>query len=364
MKQNQPKTIYIITFHHVLNYGAVLQAYALSRFLKENNYRTKIIDYRPVYFMYRTYRPAKGLLKSLQKVRKNIRFHRFRKNFLPLTTKVFFDIRMLEKGFKNVEGVFICGSDQIWNTQITGGKIDRGYFLDFLSSKNQKRIAYAASIGNTPFKNDDTNKIKTILNRFSKILMREDFGKKELGLITNDEIKSEIVVDPSLLIQDYNEILDFTLVPEQPYMISYLTEDSPSVRLYIKEIQERVQLPLINLGHHRIDWADKNYLIESPSKWLAVFSRASVVCTNSFHGTAYSLIFKRNFTVFSRETKKKLNRRQLTLLENLDLKGRFIYEVSDIREMHLLSIDYKDINYKYSSLISKSQKMLISAIEN
>lgn len=356
------KKIHTITFHHVLNYGAVLQAYALTKFLRDEGYEVEILDYRPSYFMFQTYRPAKGIFKTINKVKKNIRFYKFRRDFLPLSKEIFFNISSLKKKFVNTNDYFVCGSDQVWNANLTKDKIDKGYFLNFLPN-NAIKISYAASMGNTSFEEHHNEAIEA-LSSFDKILVREDFAQNEISKISNNTIDSNIVVDPTLLLNDYNEILDFSMVPNEPYLVSYLTENSKEVKEYIRKVVNMTGLPLINLGHHYIKDAQKNYLYESPSKWLGIFSKATMVCTNSFHGNAYSLIFKRNFTVFSRSTKKELNRRQLTLLENLGLEHRFIYKIEEFKEKHLNDIDYNKVNPKYNTLVNKSKKLLIEAIEN
>lgn len=355
------KKVYTITFQHVLNYGAVLQAYALAKFLKDNDIETEVVDYRPTYFVYQTYRPRKGLNKTYNKFLKNIRFYKFRRDFLPLTNKIFFNVKSLITFFKSSRDSFVCGSDQVWNSQLTNGVLDSGYFLDFLP-KTAKKIAYAASMGNTPFKKQDKIEAKRLLKSFNTILVREDFAQTQVNKITDNECDSEIVVDPTLLIDDYSEILDFSLVPDYPYLVSYLTEDSHEVRAYISKVKEMTGLPLINLGHHEIKEAKKNYLYESPSKWLGVFSKATLVCTNSFHGNAYSLIFKRNFTVFTRVTKKQLNRRQLTLLENLGIENRFIENLNELNENHLKPIDYAEVSNKYDTLVNESKTNLLKSI--
>ncbi|WP_459210264.1 polysaccharide pyruvyl transferase family protein [Aquimarina rhabdastrellae] len=354
------KKIYTITFHHVLNYGAVLQAYALAKFLKNNDKNVSIIDYRPSYFLYKTYRPKKKIFTTYTKVLKAIRFYKFRRDFLPLTDDIFFSTKSLKKAFSKSDDFFICGSDQVWNANLTNGKLDEGFFQDFLPESANK-ISYAASMGETPFNNKEFARIASNLKSYKKILVREDFVQNEIKRV-DDNILSNIVVDPSLLIDDYSEIIDYSLVPSEPYIVSYLTEDSKSVREYINKVVEMTGLPLINLGGHKIKEAKINYLYESPSKWLGVFAKASLVCTNSFHGNAYSLIFKRNFTVFTRETKKRLNRRQLTLLERVGLESRFINKLEDLNHKHLEEIDYSIINEKYQDLVNQSKRLLLDAL--
>ena len=357
------KKVHTITFQHVLNYGAVLQAYALAKFLKNHGFDVEVLDYRPSYFMYQTYRPRKGIFKTINKLKKNIRFYRFRKKYLPLTRDIFFTTKSLEKKYRLSHEAFITGSDQVWNKELTDNKVDNGYFLNFLPN-SALRVSYAASIGNTPFEDADKKHLKKILAALDTVLVREDFAQKQITEITDGTIHADVVIDPTLLLSDYDEILDFSLVPDQPYLVSYLTEDSKEVREYIEHVREITKLPLINLGHHEISSADKNYLYESPSKWLGVFSKATMVCTNSFHGNAYALIFKRNFTVFSRVTKKQLNRRQLTLLEKLGLQDRFIPSLNDFKEHHLEGIDYDKVLVKYQELVTHSKDKLLKALKS
>lgn len=358
------KKIYTITFHHVLNYGAVLQAYALCKFLKDLNVECEIIDYRPSYFLFQTYRPNKNIFKTFFKIKKNYGFYQFRKNFLPLTNKVFIQDKSLRKYFQNSEDVFICGSDQIWNQELTQGKLSEGYFLKFVPER-AKKVAYAASMGNTAFKEGDKEMIVKNLSSYFKLGVREDFVKQQIDLISESSVETEIVLDPTFLLtkEQYEPLIDYSIVPEEEYIVTYLTEDSQLAIDYIEEIRKRTNLKVINLGHHKLKNVDKNYLYLSPSKWLGVFAKAKIVCTNSFHGTAYSLIFKKNFTVISRSKKKRLNRRQLTVLEKLGIVDRFINSVSEISDNHITEIDYQTIDHNYNQLVLKSKNFLKELIK-
>ena len=138
------KKIYTVTFQRVLNYGAILQTYALHKFLKDSGFDAKVLDYAPLYFMMQTCRPAKGIKKTIDKYKKYKKFNDFRKQHLLLTPKTYFTQASLSK-LPSVHAA-ICGSDQIWNKNLTGNRFDPVFFLDFTSS-NTKRIAFAASAG-------------------------------------------------------------------------------------------------------------------------------------------------------------------------------------------------------------------------
>ena len=359
------RKIYTITFHFVLNYGAVLQAYALCKYLNKLGADCRLIDYRPKYFLYQTYRPNKNIFKTVFKIIKNIRFYNFRRKYLPLTKKIFITNKSLKRYFSKSEDIVICGSDQIWNKELTGGNLSYGYFLQFVPNKG-KKIAYAASMGNTPFNLEDKSAIYQSLNTYHKLGIREDFVRDQINLISDNTLESKIVVDPTLLLskEEYEPIISNNLVPNEDYIATYLTEDSDLAKDYIQKIKSLTGLKVINLGHHRLKNVEKNYLYLSPSKWLGLFANAKIVCTNSFHGTAYSLIFEKNFTVISRVTKKKLNRRQLTILENLKLEDRFIYSTSEINQDHLKEINYETLKPRYETLIKKSKQFLAEIVKD
>ncbi|WP_405268138.1 polysaccharide pyruvyl transferase family protein [Cellulophaga sp. Ld12] len=354
--------VYIINFHHVLNYGAVFQGYALCQFLIENGYDAKIIDYRPSYFLSRTYRPAKGLMKTAKKVGMNLNFYKFRKNHFKLTEKILYSQKDLVKFFENSEDAFICGSDQVWNAKITNGRIDPGYFLDFVP-KTARKIAYAASIGHTKFNREHKNDISNKLQTFSSISVREDFAKQEVSEISNNLVNPTLVLDPTLILDDYSDVLDLELVPKEDYLVVYTTEDSNDFRKYIQILSDILKIKVINLGHYDAGKEAENYTNIHPSKWLGLFSKATYVCTNSFHGTAFSIIFQRNFTVLGRETMKDLNRRQLTLMSNLGIEDRFIHSINDFnKDLHLKEIDYNKNEGKRKELVADSKKFLLDAL--
>lgn len=355
--------VYIINFHHVLNYGAVLQAYALSKYLINQGYDAKIIDYRPYYFVYQTYKPAKGLKKTYRKMVMNINFYNFRKKHFNLTDRIFYSEKGLKNHFNKSKDAFVCGSDQVWNAKLTNDRLDPGYFLDFVPSSGRK-IAYAASIGHTKFNLNNKKDITSRLVTFHKISVREDFAKNEVEDITDNKLKPEVVLDPTLILSDYSEVLDLTLVPNKPYLVVYTTENSNMFRKYVKLVQKSLGIQVINLGHYDIGIDSISYTNIHPTKWLGLFSMATYVCTNSFHGTAFSIILKRNFTVFGRQTMKDLNRRQLTLLSNIGLEDRFINKLEDFNPSnHLKEVEYEKIQSKIDSLVENSQKFLLDSLK-
>ncbi|WP_339626203.1 polysaccharide pyruvyl transferase family protein [uncultured Maribacter sp.] len=352
----------VINFHHVLNYGAVFQGYALCEFLNKNGHEAKLIDYRPFYFLSRTYRPAKGFGKSYRKYKMNRNFLDFRKKHFKLTKEVFLSAKKLTRHYEGSKDAFICGSDQVWNANITNGTIDPGYFLDFVPDSGRK-IAYAASIGHTKFNRANKTEIAKKLRSYSSISVREDFAKQEVLDITDNAVDPFLVLDPTLLLEDYTEVLDYELVPIEDYMVIYTTENSDSFRDYIRRIYEHLGIKAINLGHYDTGIDSVDYTNIHPCQWLGLFAKATYVCTNSFHGTAFSIVFNRNFTVLGRETMRDLNRRQLTLMGGLGLENRFLYNVNDFDvNKHFNDINFVDVKRKLEEQRKSSAKFLFDAL--
>jgi hypothetical protein len=334
----------------------------LCEFLNKNGHEAQLIDYRPFYFLSRTYRPAKGISKSYRKYKMNRNFLDFRRKHFKLTKEVFLSVKKLTEYYKTSDEAFICGSDQVWNANITNGRIDSGYFLDFVP-QSARKIAYAASIGHTKFNRAYKTKIAEKLNSYSSISVREDFARQEVLEITDNSVDPYLVLDPTLLLEDYTEVLDYALVPKEDYLVIYTTEDSDSFRDYIKRVHNHLDIQVINLGHYDTGIDSVDYTNIHPCKWLGLFAKATYVCTNSFHGTAFSIVFKRNFTVLGRQTMKDLNRRQLTLMGGLGIENRFLHDVDNFdTDKHFQDINFDDVKKRLEKHQKTSAKFLLDAL--
>ena len=161
------KNIGIITFHCSYNYGSVLQAYALQKYLINNGYNVKIIDYRSKnYDMYHLFKlwmlkyPLKLLAENRhinRLIRRKYNFLHFINESMHLTNKKYLyndDLTVLNNEFN----VFIAGSDQIWNPVCTGG-VDSNFFLNFVDGRVNKRIAYAPSLAHASFEDKILNEM-------------------------------------------------------------------------------------------------------------------------------------------------------------------------------------------------------------
>lgn len=180
----------ILTFHAANSCGAVLQAYALCRTLEELGCSPCVIDYRPTFISSRPTplrrRPLGIVKKVLRKLRqgelaetlkgrlRSRRYESFRRDFLPTTDRAYWSIEELRADPPDVD-VCVCGSDQIWNLNLLGERLDLDptFFLDF-APPGVRRVAYAPSMGGVAFPEDVRGEIAALLQKFSALSGREN----------------------------------------------------------------------------------------------------------------------------------------------------------------------------------------------
>lgn len=150
------KKIGIITIHSDLNYGAFLQAFALTTFLNNNSYYTRIIDYRKIPNSPRIYKFPKNIIYKIYNLPRLFRYRRF---IAPLLSNKRYNSLEELQSFNEEFDILISGSDQIWNP-ICGGlnRINPAYFLAFASKDKYKKISYGSSVGSYIY---DENEKKT-----------------------------------------------------------------------------------------------------------------------------------------------------------------------------------------------------------
>lgn len=353
----------ILTFHGVLNHGAVLQAYALNKFLNCNGADSELINYSPWYFAWQVHRPAKGLSKSILKLKRLSKFKRFERNHLNISTVKYRNLRSLS----NLKyDALVCGSDQVWNKEITRGEIDKAYLLDF--PFDGKRFSYAASSG----ANRITKEVGVVeaLSKFDGLAVRETGLCDEL---LNAGLNVKHVADPTFLIDpdEYEEIAYSHLLPKSAYIVSYEVSTDETRKKYseaICKLKKKFELPVVHIGDKVLDCADVNLLNISTNDWIALISNSNMVVTNSFHGCSFGIKFKKPLVVLSHLDNDR-NARPLSLLSTLGMKECF-YEVSN-KEVDEIPTDYMAIerNYdKYDKFVSDSKiyalKMIRQASEN
>ncbi len=351
----------ILTFHSVTNIGAVLQAYALNETITQMGFDAKVINYRPAYIFGKRTPVGRRPYYIWNNFKRQTNYKHFYSHFLPITDRVYYEPKDLQSNPPNMD-VYICGSDQVWNLKILKERFDPGYFLDFVSN-NKKRIAYAPSFGDTTeIPISLREKVIDALNNFDALSVREESGRFLLKDLLNKEVP--VVLDPCFLIRDYSQAAVMPQKAPDQYIAVYYLDQSKGFRELVRRCREKLNLPVVNISPAHLREADINHIDLGPHQWLGWMKNASFVCTNSFHGTVFSLIFRKNFLAFSHQLRPKLNTRIVDLLSKIGLSSRFLLteEGMDTERIFYQDIDYCKSGKLLDDLIETSSGYLRSAL--
>ncbi|MCC5646560.1 polysaccharide pyruvyl transferase family protein [Nostoc sp. CHAB 5824] len=361
----------ILTFHHVDNYGATLQACALWSFLNSQGYDVEIIDYRPLKIAWMYFRPLLPIKrvkssinesnkirineKSLINISKYWKMRSFLLSHVKLSHKRVYDKKAL-KYYHDKYDVVICGSDQIWCTDSFRG-YNSSFFLDFVSNKTTRKISYAASFGNTRKLGCYQKEIYTLINQFQTILVRDS---NSLEIIADECNKKAIkVLDPTFLIK-YDALKNSPKITNK-YLLLYVQADMKAEEEdFIKFLAEEQNLTIVSVGRYE-RLAQINLENASPKEWIGLHSEASYIVTNTYHGTVFSIIFQKPFTIFLPSDKSN---KITDLLNDLGLKDRIFSDKlkPQLFNKQIFDIDYESVSNILESKIMESKKHLIEAI--
>lgn len=365
----------ILTFHKSINYGSVLQSWALSRVISKR-FVVEIIDYEPqnYEFLYANYRqwnswnnikynlkrmPLSSALNNQQQL-----FKKFRDKQLPLSRKKYnynngCDIKEEYKGI-------VVGSDQVWN--ICAKDCDPIFFLPFNYSGN--KVSYACSINDTDYteKNLPSNLASEICD-FDFISIREESGKNKLEQFIAKQKKVYTLLDPTLLCNssEYDSLLNDRIV-DGKYIFLYNVWTSEVGIQAAKFLSEKLNMPVYTImtasNVKEINLLKKSGILvdtvrTSPSDFLNFFKYASYIVTESFHGTAFSLIFEKPFVCVSNRTNDERLNNILTLV---GLKDRYM-KLGELQTYDLKQeIDYEIVTEKKEKRAGECIELLYKAI--
>lgn len=360
----------VITFHEVYNYGAVIQAYALQKFLDDNGFKNEIVDFSPkkqkdYTNIYSIRNGFKRFIKTLmltpantQRIVRKKRFDNFLEDYLTLSQEKYEDSTSLEKANENYQ-TFIVGSDQVWNVT-KKSDTSSAYFLRFVGD-NKKRIAYAPSIGNATL--EELKVYREDLKRFNALSCREKGGSSLVSKLVGSDVK--VVLDPTLLI-DRNSLLGLTeTTKEVPYILYYSLDgyDKRTNNMDILLLLKRkfgLALKIVTPEWPFHKEFGEDIINAGPKEFLSLIKNAEIVCTNSFHGTALAIKFERPLYVleeFSAEDERKRS-----ILEQLKIENRNISSIEDVKMIRSYEMDYTSINKKLKILRDDSSRYLINAL--
>ncbi|MCB4798325.1 polysaccharide pyruvyl transferase family protein [Neotamlana laminarinivorans] len=335
----------ILTFHDGINFGAYLQVFSLKQCLTELGHDVKVIHYKKYGFLIKEYI---HFIKRKHSYGQNItKINKFHKVFKHLNlTKHYNDVKKIKEDFD----VVFFGSDEIWNINSTATSMDTAYFGNGIPGK-AKFVSYGPSFGSTKQGDKKLEEIKPLLDRYSSISVRDYNSQKIVTNLTGEE--PTLVPDPTFLIDQYERIKYPTI--DEKYVIIYASvikdEDIEIVKAYCKE----KGLMLISLGI-KYSWADKSVIGISPFEWLGWMKNAEYIFTSMFHGTIFSIILNKNFTVFM--DPYRLNKFSY-LIDFLGLDNRIYHNNPNAIGT---SIDYDNLNKRINDFSLQGKNFIKAAL--
>ena len=334
-----------LTLTGYFNYGTMLQKFALHHTLKKFTEFTEVLWLdSPKFFSESLH--ANTAQCALRKARKQdpdymelfyrreaVRQSKF-KDFENLYVETRFDFPYLED-IADEYDFFVVGSDQVWNPRWNPPYI----FLEFVP--HEKKVAYAASIGNPTIPDEKKELFRRGISDFNYVSVREEEAVKIINELTG---QTPIVLPDPVLLLNKAEWLSVAQKPtwfkekyQRGYVLTYYLRRLPPPE--IKTLAKELDLPIINL----LDAQNFNHFTVGPSEFIWLFAHASFIFTNSFHGVAFSILFKRPF--FNREIGNDksgtlMSNRMVSLLELFDLTDRRLLEEKILTAKEALTIDF------------------------
>lgn len=347
------KKIGIMTFHNAINYGAVLQAFASHYYLNANNRNCEVINYqcdklKNDYKIIKVHEKSlKGVVKAVLKAPitwdKQSKFKKFCKENFKLSEKSYTPSTIHEAN--RYYAAFIVGSDQVWNLKITG--MDTAYLLDFVNPEKSK-YSYAASMGNVLLDATSQGLFRKCVSDFNCITVRENDAKDYLSELL--ERRVDVVLDPVFLLssEEWDRFAD-KRVSEKYILVYCLHEDQ--VYKQAERIAKITGYKVVCIQNNMKKPIKAEYVLNAgPTEFVGLIKNAEYVVTDSFHGTAFGIIFRKQIKVILKSTRQDLNARLKTLLDKFGLsKAIMANDVPDEVLMKPIEFDECVINEEIQS---------------
>ena len=367
------RKIGIITFHHALNCGAALQAWALQTALRKQGLDASLVNYGEIgwsgkyylrcdslrHFVGSFYNGFNTFFKSfaIEDYRRHL-YRRFMREQMALGGTVY-KSDIAKSGYTHL----IVGSDQVWHPLINEG--DDTYFLANVPD-GVKRISYAPSFGVDEFEPELERKMAGWLARFDALSVREPQGAKIVKRLCGRE--ATVVCDPTLLLGR----VEYETIERRPrfgfpekYIAVYTVCGHPWAENVAIEFGRKMGLPVVHLpGGQMARWylpgKAKRVTALGPAEWLWFIHHSEYVVTNSFHGTVFSLMFHKPFTVALNS--RASDARMVSLLEGVGLGDFNAEKQSGGERRDCVDVEWGEVDKRIADMGHKSAMFLDEAL--
>lgn len=367
-----------------VNYGQVLQGYALEESLKDMGCESFIIKYtmgeevRNDSFKKKIMRVLKGERTLRQLLRRFVSkgqyssergFMSFKERYIAYSPIIYNSFDEIAANVPLAD-LYMTGSDQVWGAWGSDNK-KRVFLLDFLPD-NAKRISYGSSFGRTSLTPSEKAYFKKCLSRYSAISVREQQGEaicRDLG------VNAKVVIDPTLLL-DYEtwnkrlglKGLDCKYKVRKKFVFAYsVTNDENNKNFYCYlDYLKSVGYDVVYVSS--TNYLDKNATFEPTiEEWLWHIRHACLVITNSFHGIAFSLNFNTPFLALTKGMNASgEDTRLLSLLKKTRTDNRLmsVFDKDSVQSAIDKVIGWEDVNKVLEHERKESIEFLNQSIYN
>lgn len=349
------KKIGILTLQYALNYGGQLQCYALKEVLRKQGHDAVIIDRIPdahgkKYVLKRAF--AHPLT---QKEFAGMRCHELR----PMSKPVY-SSEGLARLLRNYDAC-IVGSDQVWRKAVFS--VNGDYFFQHLEMPSLKKIAYAASLGVSEWEYDsgETEAISKALSSFKAVSVREQDGVNLLR--DHCGIHAQWVLDPTILADSaiYTPLIKKSKMDGNGKLVTYILDWTEEKKQIVQDIQQKIGKSRIDINpvvrKHQSLLNRVLHTGVTTYDWVKLISTADFVITDSFHGTAFSIIFNKQFYTIGNPERGMA--RFISILSLFGLQDRLIIQPISL---NYEDIDYSSVNKKISHEREESMRFLINSL--
>ena len=385
------KKVGLVTCYFKNNYGSMLQAYATKKFLDNNGIENETIniDYNKDFKVgkrkyyasqitnFKFIKNKMGMIKlKFQKklnkelgkniATRNKKYKEYRR--VINLSRSSNDYNDLTNQAKELYTDVVVGSDQLW---LPVNVVSDYYTLNWVPDDINK-VSYATSFGfsSIPEKYDDL--YKKFLNRINHLSTREESGVKIIEDIT--EKKAKLVCDPTILLakEDWKKEIDEEPIYKEKYILCYFLGNNIEHRKFAERLKEKTGSKIVSLNHsdeyvkYSDTFCDYAPFDVGPKEWINLIENAEYVCTDSFHGTVFSILFNKKFFDFRRHNNKSkvsTNSRIDSLLDVAGIsKDRILTGNEDIDKVLEYEIDYDKVNENIEKFRKDSQDWFLNSL--
>lgn len=385
----------IVSCYFQHNYGSMLQAYATQMALDKLGCENETIDVtgfnheitkaKMLYFAKASLTSdilisKLGMAKNvfikkfskkeyarLSKVRAD-KFDAFSKKYFRLSSRYNSKEELGKKCDENYSAVLV-GSDQLW---LPGNIAADYYTLNFVPT-TVNTIAYATSFGQSSLPKSSAKKASVFLSKIKHIGVREETGKKMVKQLVGRDVP--VVCDPTLLFtgEEWMTIQHQEPIMKENYIFCYFLGNNPPHREFVKKLKKETGCKIVALIHlDEYVKSDEGYADETPydvdpADFLNLIRNAEYICTDSFHCSVFSILYKKEFYAFrryNRNTTQSTNSRLDTLFKITGVEGRLLKGDEKIEDCLNIKTDYNEVHKNLTWVRQQSYEYLKAALQD